>query len=80
MKYGKTNVQIVAKWLLQQKGISLVFKSSNKQHIQEILDTKEFDLTPEDLNILDNEFQFKLILDVLLMFILKYHKKVHKNT
>lgn len=60
MKYGKTNVQIVVKWLLQQKNISLVFKSSNKQHIQEILESKDFNLTPEDWHILDTEFPVQI--------------------
>lgn len=55
-KYNKTNTQIVAKWLLQQEGVSIVFKSSNKKHIDEILDVVNFNLSKEDWKLLDKEF------------------------
>lgn len=55
-KYQKTNTQIVAKWLLQQDGVSIVFKSSNKKHIDEILDVKNFTLSDTDWKILDKDF------------------------
>jgi len=56
VKYNKTNTQIVAKWLLQQDGISIVFKSSNKEHIDEILEVEKFRLSDRDWEILDQEF------------------------
>lgn len=56
VKYNKTNTQIVAKWLLQQDGVSIVFKSSNKEHIDEILDVDKFKLSDIDWEILDKEF------------------------
>ena len=56
IKYNKTNTQIVAKWLLQQEGVSIVFKSSNKEHIDEILDVDKFKLSDRDWEILDKEF------------------------
>lgn len=55
-KYSKTNTQIVAKWLLQQDGVSIVFKSSNKEHIDEILEVEKFRLSDRDWEILDKEF------------------------
>lgn len=55
-KYNKSNTQIVAKWLLQQDGVSIVFKSSNKKHIDEILDLDNFKLSEADWNILDKNF------------------------
>jgi len=55
-KYHKTNAQIVARWLLQQDGVSIVFKSSTKQHIDEILDAAAFELSAEDWEALDEEF------------------------
>ncbi len=55
-KYNKSNTQIVAKWLLQQDGVSIVFKSSNKKHIDEILDVDNFNLSEADWNILDKNF------------------------
>ena len=56
MKYNKTNTQIAARWLLQQEGVSIVFKSSNKKHIDEILDADGFKLSNRDWEILDKEF------------------------
>jgi diketogulonate reductase-like aldo/keto reductase len=55
-KYNKSNTQIVARWLLQQGGVSIVFKSSNKKHIDEILDTHNFTLSDLDWNSLDKNF------------------------
>ncbi len=55
-KYNKSNTQIVAKWLLQQDGVSIVFKSSEKKHIDEILDVNNFMLSESDWNILDKNF------------------------
>ena len=59
-KYNKTNIQIAVKWLLQQKGVSIVFKSSNKNHIDEILDVINFDLSDEDWKILDKKFPVQI--------------------
>ncbi|MCF7845226.1 MAG: aldo/keto reductase [Candidatus Pacebacteria bacterium] len=55
-KYNKTNTQIAAKWLLQQDGVSIVFKSSNKKHIDEILDVNKFKLSNRDWKRLNKEF------------------------
>lgn len=59
-KYNKTNAQIVAKWLLQQDGVSIVFKSSNKKHIDEILETENFKLSDRDWERLDKEFPVQI--------------------
>lgn len=59
-KYNKTNIQIAVKWLLQQEGVYIVFKSSNKKHIDEILDTESFELFKEDWERLDKEFPVQL--------------------
>jgi diketogulonate reductase-like aldo/keto reductase len=55
-KYDKTNTQIVARWLLQQDGVSIVFKSSATEHIDEILDAQAFELSERDWERLDQEF------------------------
>lgn len=55
-KYAKTNTQIVARWLLQQDGVSIVFKSSTKAHIDEIVDALEFELSEADWALLDEQF------------------------
>ena len=33
-KYKVTNTQIVAKWLLQQENVYIIFKSNNCNHIK----------------------------------------------
>lgn len=55
-KYNVTNTQIVAKWLLQQNNVYIVFKSNNCEHIKEILDTEKFNLSDEDWNNLNEKF------------------------
>ena len=55
-KYGKLNIQIAVKWLLQQEGVSIVFKSSNKNHINEILDVEDFKLSNKDWQKLNKDF------------------------
>ncbi len=55
-KYNKTNTQIAVKWLLQQEGVYIVFKSSKKEHIDEILDVENFELSDTDWKNLDKNF------------------------
>ena len=55
-KYNVLNIQIAAKWLLQQKNVYIIFKSSNKAHIREILDTLNFKLSRNDWSILNKNF------------------------
>lgn len=55
-KYNVSNVQIVAKWLLQQNNVYIVFKSNNINHIKEILDTQKFALNENDWDYLDKNF------------------------
>lgn len=55
-KYNVTNTQIVAKWLLQQENVYIVFKSNNCKHIKEILDTDKFYLSNDDWNNLNGNF------------------------
>lgn len=55
-KYKVSNVQIVAKWLLQQDNVYIIFKSNNCEHIREILDTDKFELSDEDWNKLNEKF------------------------
>ncbi len=58
-KYKVTNTQIVAKWLLQQENVYIIFKSSNCNHIKEIIDTEKFEISNEDWNNLDKSFPIK---------------------
>lgn len=58
-KYNVSNIQIVAKWLLQQDNVYIIFKSNNKKHIKEVLDTEKFKLSQEDWEKLNNDFPIK---------------------
>lgn len=55
-KYHVTNTQVVAKWLLQQQNVYIIFKSNNCKHIKEILDTNKFCLSDDDWNDLNENF------------------------
>lgn len=55
-KYNVNNVQIAAKWLLQQDNVYIVFKSNNCEHIKEILETSNFCLSNDDWKNLNENF------------------------
>ena len=55
-KYNVSKAQIAAKWLLQQDNVHIVFKSNNPAHIQEIADTKNFELSVEDWKLINRDF------------------------
>lgn len=58
-KYNVSNIQVVAKWLLQQDNVYIVFKSNNCEHIKEILETNKFGLSDDDWNELNDNFPVK---------------------
>ena len=49
--YNKSPAQILLKWGLQ-KGFNVIPRSSNPEHIKENI-TLDFDISDEDINILD---------------------------
>ncbi|MBU3202413.1 aldo/keto reductase [Clostridium estertheticum] len=48
-KYGKSPVQIILKWHLQE-GFVAIPKSTNPEHIRQNMDIKDFELTEEEMN------------------------------
>ena len=62
-KYNKSKAQIVIRWFLQ-KGIVPLPKSVTASRIKENLDVFDFELSAEDMNVIDNitgdDEQFKL--------------------
>ena len=58
-KYNVSNIQVVAKWLLQQDNVYIVLKSNNCEHIKEILETNKFCLSDDDWNELNDNFPVK---------------------
>ncbi|MBC6415739.1 MAG: aldo/keto reductase [Bdellovibrionales bacterium] len=47
-KYNKTPSQVALKWLIDQKNVVVIFKSSNKDHIDKNKDIFDFELEKED--------------------------------
>lgn len=55
-KYGKKNVQIAIRWLIQQNNVNIIFKSTNPEHIKEVLEAQNFELSEEDMVLLTEKF------------------------
>ena len=55
-KYGVSNVQIAARWLLQQSNVYIVFKSNRIEHIKEMLETNDFTLSTSDWEKINTDF------------------------
>jgi len=57
-KYSKTKVQIAINWLISKKGIITISKSTDIKHLKENFGSFGWDLSDEDLNLLDKtEFE-----------------------
>lgn len=52
-KYNKTQNQILINWMVKHKGICVLIKASNKEHIKENLESLSFEITKQDYEILD---------------------------
>ncbi|MBQ3145345.1 MAG: aldo/keto reductase [Clostridia bacterium] len=57
-KYGKTQNQILLNWLIKEKGVLALIKSTNKDNIDSNLESLNFEISIEDMNKL-NEFKHK---------------------
>ena len=51
-KYGKTAVQVTQRWLMQ-RGVVVIPKSSKKRRIRENAQVFDFELTAEDMAVID---------------------------
>lgn len=52
-KYGKTNVQIILRWHLQEDNVTFP-KTLNAQHMRDNLDIFDFELDTDEMNAIDN--------------------------
>ena len=52
-KHGKTAAQVALRWLLQ-KGMIVIPKSSSVPHLRENLDLFDWELTPEEMETINN--------------------------
>lgn len=66
-KYGKSEVQIALRWLVQQDGVSAIPKASTEQHIEDNFDIFDFELNEGEMQeiheldrnkrLIDNDYQ-----------------------
>jgi aryl-alcohol dehydrogenase-like predicted oxidoreductase len=59
LSYKKTPSQIAINWLIIQKNVVTIPGSRKIEHLKENLDSVEWQLTPEDMKILDDDFPQK---------------------
>ena len=57
-KYNKTQNQIILNWIVKEKGINVILKSTTIKYIDENINSLNFEIEREDLNRL-NEFRSK---------------------
>ena len=58
-RYDKTPGQIAINWLISQKNVVTIPGSRNMEHLKENLSSLGWQLTPEDIKILDDDFPQK---------------------
>ena len=59
-KYGKSTVQVVLRWLVQQ-GVMVIPKTWNPEYLRQNIDLFDFELTDEDMNVIDAMDQGKFL-------------------
>ncbi len=55
-KYKKTDFQIALNWLISQKNVVTIFKSSTLSHIDNNLESLGWEMSSEDIELLRSEF------------------------
>lgn len=55
-KYGKTNTQVVINWLISQKNVVTISKTSNPEHLKENLGAIDWQMDEADIERIRNEF------------------------
>lgn len=55
-KYGKTNTQVVINWLISQKNVVTISKTSNPEHLKENLGAIDWQMNEADIERIRNEF------------------------
>ncbi len=55
-KYGKTNTQVVINWLISQKNVVTISKTSNPEHLKENLGAIDWQMDETDIERIRNDF------------------------
>jgi 2,5-diketo-D-gluconate reductase B len=53
-RYGKDPGQVALRWLIQQQNVAALTRSTDSSHRQRSFDIFDFDLTPEEMALVDN--------------------------
>ena len=48
-KYGKNEIQVTLRWLMQQDGVMAIPRTSKKEHLRSNINIFDFELTPEEM-------------------------------
>ncbi len=59
-KYNKKPSQIAINWLISQKNVITLTKSSNPLHIEDAINSVSWDMTEEDVDLLGKDFPIQL--------------------
>jgi diketogulonate reductase-like aldo/keto reductase len=59
-KYRKTPAQIAINWLISQPGVITLVKASNLKHLEENLGAVDWEMSPEDVELLSRDFPIQL--------------------
>lgn len=59
-KYNKTPSQIAINWLVSQKNVITLTKASNIKHLEEDIDSVGWNMSPEDVLFLTNDYPIQL--------------------
>lgn len=59
-KYGKTPSQIALNWLISQKNVVTITKTSNSKHLEENLGSVDWNMEDSDVNLLINDYPIQL--------------------
>ncbi|MHB8903829.1 MAG: aldo/keto reductase, partial [Patescibacteria group bacterium] len=59
-KYQKTPAQIALNWLISQKNVTTITKTSNSKHLEENLGAVDWNMSDEDIKLLMNDYPIQL--------------------
>lgn len=77
-KYGKTETQIILRWVYQN-GVLPVTTSSEKERLQHALDIFQFELEKEDMNKITELGKKKIFRGAIQSFFTKYNDKLKEE-
>lgn len=60
-KYHKTQAEIALKWLVAKENVLAIPKSTNKEHIDQLLDLFTWEISKNDLELLSSDFPVQIL-------------------